>query len=230
MEKDAVVRPNKKTLAEQAYEILYTDIVSGKYRPREELTEVQLAEQLQISRTPVREALKRLKDMGLLVGNNYSRMNVKVTTREEVEEVMDIRTMLEIYTIEAAIDCCKQEDIQALERILERTKAALERDATEEVISCNSQFHEYLYQISGKEVTIQLLNSLRTRLSHYRVMGRSSGMHWRNYEGHVRIVEHIRNKDKERLVAEILKHTLESKESILAGLVKDERNSQSTGS
>lgn len=216
--------PNKKTLAEQTYEILYNGIISGRFKPGDVLTEVQLAEQLHISRTPVREALKRLKEMGLLVGSSYTRMTVKEITREEINEVMHIRTLLEMYTIEAAVTACTDKDIQVLEGILEKTRNALEQNNYSELFAYNSQFHEYLTQISGKEVALQLLNTLRTRVAHYRVIGRPSGMHWRNYEGHCRMVEHLRNRDKQKLVAEVLKHTEESRTSTLAGLERSESN------
>lgn len=214
-------KPNKKTLADQTYDILYNSIISGEFRTGDELVEQQLAKILQVSRTPIREALKRLKAMDLVEGNSYSKMTVKRITPEEIDEVTDIRTLLEIYTIEKAVDNCTPEDIRALEAILEKTYEQIKAGDLIEVISLNAQFHETLSRISGKKMAIQMLNSLRDILNRHRIAGLASGYCWRNYEAHLRLVDALRNKDKARAIEEIKRHMQESKQSSLEGLASE---------
>jgi DNA-binding GntR family transcriptional regulator len=214
-------KPNKKTLAEQTYEILYNGIINGEFRTGDELVEQQLAKILQVSRTPIREALKRLKAMDLVEGSSYSKMTVKKITPEEIDEVTDIRTLLEIYTMEKAVDHCTPEDIRALETILEKTREQIMAGNLIEVISLNTQFHETLIGISGKKMAIQMLNSLRDILNRHRIAGLASGYSWRNYEAHLRLVDALRRKDKVSAVEEIRRHMQESRQSSLEGLAAE---------
>ena len=215
-------KPNKKTLAEQTYDILYRKIIYGELKPGDELVEHQLSQMLQVSRTPVREALKRLKAMDLVEGSSYSKMTVKGITLEEIDEVTDLRTLLEIYTIEKAVDSCTPEDIRTLEEILEKSYAEMQSGNLAGIIAMNTQFHETLNGISGKKMAVQMLGTMRDILNRHRIARAAVASAWHNYEAHLEIMDALKNKDKERAVAEITRHMEETKEALLKGMAAGE--------
>lgn len=208
----------KKTLAEQIYDILYNAIITGSLKPGEELVEHQLATKLSVSRTPIREAFSRLRAEGLVEGNNYTKMVVKTLSVEEIEEVFDLRTLMEIYAIEATIDRCTDQDIANLEDILQESAANIAVGDLIKVVEYNTLYHETLNRISGKKRVIQLLSTFRDISLRYRVFGiKTQEFAFELYQSHLRILECIKRRDKQGAVHEIKAHMEESKEATIKG-------------
>lgn len=209
----------KKTLTDQIYEVLYKSIIAGEILSGQELVEHQLSREFNISRTPIREAFNRLKAIGLVEGNNYSKVMVKGFSREEIEEVYDIRTLLETYSIEKAIENFTEEDIVFLEDILKQAYDHIMSGNVNKVVEINTIFHEKINRISGKKQAIKMLNSLRDIIIISRVSGnKDKDFSLQVYQSHLRLVQAIKNKDKMSAVAEIKKHMEESKQTALSSM------------
>lgn len=101
----------KKSLADQAYEIIKNNIMNLTYPPGMPLTEALLTEELGMSRNPVRTALKMLQSEGLIVTDYYKSMTVKEITDKDINELYQLRELLEGSAFKLSLKVEKQENI-----------------------------------------------------------------------------------------------------------------------
>lgn len=111
-----IVSKRKKNLSEVAYQQIKDALCSGKIRPGEILSESQLAESLGMSRTPVREAIRALASEDWLEIHNGIGAYVKPLSSKDIEDLYEIRTLLEIQAAKTAIRHITNEDIDSLEQ------------------------------------------------------------------------------------------------------------------
>ncbi|QTC40383.1 GntR family transcriptional regulator [Bacillus sp. V3] len=130
----------KETLAEQAFNLIKKDIISGKLAPAEELPEKKLAQELGISRTPVREALTRLAGEGLVVLSDQKIATVASFTEEDAMHFMEIRTLLEVYNLEAIFPL-ELEVLGGVKANLDEQLKAITKGCYEEFIDLDREFH-----------------------------------------------------------------------------------------
>jgi DNA-binding GntR family transcriptional regulator len=164
-------RLQEVSLAEEARESIRTAILDGSLRPGEKLVIEQLAEELGISRTPVREALKALEVDGLVGMRRHSGAYVEAIGDREIAHRYAIRALLEGYAARVACRADSQAMADRLEancRELESAAAALDRGEATEVaalVELNSRFHATIREGSGSATVERLLNSLRNPVS-----------------------------------------------------------------
>ncbi len=110
---------SKDTLSDKAYHIIKEAIVSNQYKPGDILVEETLAEQLSISRTPIRDALKRLQFEHIIVPNDNKKLVVSEVSLSDIENVTKVRNSLEILAVsllEGNMDAAKKKALKRLER------------------------------------------------------------------------------------------------------------------
>lgn len=154
-------RATKTNLADGVYEQLRWDIVHGVLRPNESLIEAELADRLDVSRTPVRESLQRLAADGLIV-LRHRRWQVYEHSAEEVRELYEVRACQESYA--ARFACERGTDEQIAEIAAARELATRLADPAERVLN-NDKFHDLVNQSSGNARLCELIQ--RTRLYHF---------------------------------------------------------------
>jgi DNA-binding GntR family transcriptional regulator len=130
----------KESLAEQAFNLIKKDIISGKLAPEEELPEKKLAQELGISRTPVREALRRLAVEGLVVLSDQKIGRVASFTVEDALHFIEIRTLLEVYNLETS-SLLKNELYGEMRENLDAQLKAITEERYEEFIDLDREFH-----------------------------------------------------------------------------------------
>ncbi len=139
----------QSSLADHITQQLRSAIISGQLAPGERLAEPVLAERLGVSRSPVREALKRLEAMGLV----RSRLNhgafVWEPTEADVEEIVSLRRMLEIHAAEQVLPTVQADDIEQLAQMIHEQERAIEVDAYLELVESDRNFHEYMIRKTG---------------------------------------------------------------------------------
>ena len=114
-----------KTIRDQVYQILRDEICAGKYAPGSWLQETELTEYLGVSRSPVREALRRLVADGLLMEIPNKGVFVKEFTARDIDEIFDMRVMLESYAIRNSRSRMTSARLQKLFDILEKLEHTL---------------------------------------------------------------------------------------------------------
>src|SRR5690606_12292208 len=118
---------NYKPLRELVFEVLREAIITGKLRPGERLMEVQLAEELGVSRTPVREAIRKLELEGLVLMIPRRGAYVAEISMKDIADVFEIRAALEGLAAQLAAERCTPEEIENLERSLVQINVSAER-------------------------------------------------------------------------------------------------------
>lgn len=155
------------TLADQVYERLEKDILTGVYKRGEILTEAALCENLGVSRTPVREALRRLEQDHIIEGSGKG-MVVLGITPEDVKIIYDIRGLVEGLAAAACAKNATDEQIEEMKELVELQEFYVSKKDSEKVKTMDSRFHEKLYQYSGSAVYYDTLMPLHTKVQKVR--------------------------------------------------------------
>lgn len=143
----------------KVYKILKNEILSGHYKPGDVLNERKLSENLGISRTPVREALQMLEQDGWLQIETYKGAVVREFDWRYMQETAHIRSALEVCAIEGAAAQITESDLALLEQIQKEQQKVLENFDLEAFIMQDRRFHTCLYELSGNQQLIRLLEN-----------------------------------------------------------------------
>ncbi len=155
------------SLADQVFEHLETDILSGKYQRGDILTENRLCEILGVSRTPIREALRRLQQEHLIVETGKGSQVLGIS-EDDLRDIYIIREQLEGFAAKMAAENASAEDINELKSALELQEFYLAKQNSEQIRLMDNRFHEILYKISGSHVFYNTLLPLHKKVQKYR--------------------------------------------------------------
>jgi DNA-binding GntR family transcriptional regulator len=202
---------------EKTYDYLKANILSGHFIPGERLAEEHLAEELGVSRTPVREALHKLEQEGLIEPLESRGFRIPQDSPEEIEDLFDIRTVLEGYTLKIICERITDEQMAMLEEIVEKADDALRRKRIDEVFQWNTQFHDTLHSlVADKRRFHSLIVNMRKYVLRYRKDTlQNLGAAKRASDGHRQILLALTLKDPELCERVMRTHIRQSKEDAL---------------
>ena len=146
------------------YRLLRNNLLCGRIEPGKPLTIRGLAEILDVSPMPVREALHRLACEGAVEVKNNRRVIVPLMTAEKFSELCELRILLETHAAEGALPYIKEEDITKLERLDATIDEAVEAYDVDNISLCNQAFHRYLYSANPFQIAVPLIESLWLQL------------------------------------------------------------------
>ena len=210
------------SIREKVYENLKSAILSGHYTPGEKLAEEHLAERLGVSRTPVREALHKLESEGLIKPRKKRGFNVSRDTKEDVEELFELRSILEGHTLRVISRIISEEILSELNESIQKAEEALRRNRIEEVFKWNTRFHDMLHELVVDKTRLhRLLVDIRKYVLRYRkdTLQYPDGGR-RAVEGHKKILLALRLKDPElceRVMREHIKEAMDDAIQSLSG-------------
>ena len=159
LEKTADLKTNQ-----WVYQLLRTNLLCGKIAPGIPLTIRGLAEALNVSPMPVREALHRLACEGAVEAKNNRRVIVPLMTAEKFSELCELRILLETHAAESALPYVRESDISNLERIDASIDDAVQRGDAEATSLLNQDFHRSLYSANPFQIVVRLIESLWLQL------------------------------------------------------------------
>src|SRR5699024_6379970 len=136
-----------------AYAEIKEQIIKGILEPDSSIVEDHLATDLEISRTPLREALHRLEVEELVVRQNNGRLKVAPISKKEVEEICTVRSKLEGIVVMQATENATEEDLFHLTNITRMIKESLKEGHRENVLVYGSEFHSYIYERSEEHTS-----------------------------------------------------------------------------
>ena len=154
-------------LRQSVYEALVELVVAGRLRPGQHLVETELARQLGVSRQPVREALHRLEAEGWVDLRPNQGAFVHVPTDEEVDQLLDVRELLEVEAARLAAAAASADDIARLRAICREGEAAVEAGDTRRFVAVNTEFHAELARVAGNAVLAELAEIVGRRVRWY---------------------------------------------------------------
>lgn len=155
------------SLADQVFEHLETDILSGKYQKGEVLTEMKLTAELGVSRTPVREALRRLQAEHL-IEESAKGMVVMGISKQDLEDIFEIRAHLEGLTAHMAADRITPEQLKELKDVVDLQEFWVNKGDPDHIKGLDSRFHELVYKFSGSMIFFDTLIPLHKKTQKYR--------------------------------------------------------------
>lgn len=216
-----------KPLRDLVFEQLREAILVGLLRPGERLMEIQLAEQMGVSRTPVREALRKLELEGLVVMVPRKGAYVADLSVKDIAEVFEIRAALEGLAASLAALRATQEELDQLERHLHQIAECLATGRIQEGIQADVAFHDALFSAARNGRLKQLGANLREQVMRFRVRTMSQPARMRvAIEEHRAIVEAIAARDPE-LARQRAEEHIESAENSLMELIGTEQSEPS---
>lgn len=202
---------------ERVYRHIKSGVLSGKFSPGERLVEEHLAEAIGVSRTPVREALHKLELEGLVRPLETRGFCVSEDSRDDMEELFELRAILEGYTLRIACTRATEKDLLRLGRCIDKAAEALKRKAIEDVFKWNTRFHDALHDlIAPKRRLHQMIVEIRKYVLRYRkdsLRFLASGQ--RTLEGHRKIILALQLRDPDLCERVMRKHIEEAKEDAL---------------
>ena len=156
-------------LRDVVFNTLRQAILRGELKPGERLMEIQLANKLGVSRTPIREALRKLGLEGLV--NMVPRKGAEVAdiTEKSLRDVLEVRKALEELSVQLACEKITEEEIEELKRVAERFKDTLNDQDVTKIAEADVAFHDVIYTATDNQKLILLLNNLREQMYRYRV-------------------------------------------------------------
>ena len=202
------------TLADQVFERLETDILSEKYARGEILVEMELCQDLGVSRTPVREALRRLQQEHLV--EEYGKgLKVLGVTNEDLEDIMELRLRLEGLAAARAAERITDEQLKELKETLDLQEFYLTKHDSDHIKGMDSKFHEMIYKFSDSVVIYDTLLPLHKKVQRYRKKSvENNSRATLSVEEHRAIYEALAAHDPKAAEKAILKHTQNAKDHI----------------
>lgn len=212
---------NYKPLREIVFETLREAIISGKLKAGERLMEVQLAEEMGVSRTPVREAIRKLELEGFVVMVPRKGAYVAGISTKDITEVFEIRAALESLAASLAAERITEEELEELERLLVQVAECAQKDDLEKLIEIDTQFHDCLYKASRNDRLVQIISNLREQIQRFRTTSLASpGRMKQTLKEHKKIVEAISQRDMKLAHDLAIEHIENAENSILEALEK----------
>lgn len=193
---------------ESVYRRMRSDLLTGRIRPGERVTEQWAADHYRVSRTPVREACRRLAEEGLLTHRPRHGYSAPVIDRREIEELYEVRRALEVLAVRrAAATEGPRAPLVSLRRAWEGDPAATGAD----VVYRDEAFHVGLVRVGGNRSLAGLLDSINARIRLVRVYDFLDGERVRvTVEQHLGILEAVEERDAERAARLMDAHIAES--------------------
>ncbi len=155
------------SLADQIFDKLENDILVGEYQKGDVLTEIKLSETLGVSRTPIREALRRLEQENIIVMSTKGAVVVGISP-EDIEAIYEMRVRIEGYAAKCAAENASDEDIKNLFDIVELQEFYIIKGDAQRIMECDSRFHRTLYKMTGSVPICTTLTELHKKIIKFR--------------------------------------------------------------
>lgn len=181
-------------LRDVVFNTLRQAILKGELAPGERLMEIQLAEKLGVSRTPIREAIRKLELEGLVLMIPRKGAEVAKISEKSLRDVLEVRRSLEDLAIELACERMSEQEMVQLQAAQKAFKEAIARGNAMEIAQTDEHFHDVIYLGTYNDKLVQMLNNLREQMYRYRL-------------------EYIKDEEKRQILVLEHAHILEALES-----------------
>lgn len=204
-----------KPLRELVYEELRMLIMTGKIKPGTRMMEIDLAESMGVSRTPVREAIRQLEKDNLVTIEPRKGAYVSDISPADLENMLVVREPLEGLATYLATEIIKKEDLLEIERVNNEYEAAMKSGDREKMITSDTKFHNMIIQNSHNKYLIGILQDLQEQVLRFRYIYFQSPKRAENVvEDHRAILEALKAQDAERARDYSVDHVVKLRESI----------------
>ncbi len=216
----------RRVLREEIKEYLIEAILRGQLRPGDRIIETRIAQDLGVSQTPVREALRDLELLGFVTSEPFRGTRVRAFTHEELVQIYPIRAAIEGVAARAAATRITTEQLLALEEQIDRMREASELGDEATAIEADIAFHRIIVEASGNRLLEQFWTSLSLATTTFLTFS----IHRRAIEGlaarHEPILEALRARDPDRAEAAMRRHIEEPGRWVYEALSREQPEPQ----
>ncbi len=219
---DLIAQPNSQNLYEGTFQKLRSLLVEGVIAPGSKLNERELAESLNVSRTPIREAIKRLAADGLveLIANRGA-IAVQLS-HTDVVHTFDVIAQLEGYSGELAAKNISTATLSELEALQYEMMASYARRDLSNYYKLNLRIHHLINQAANNPVLTQLFSQVNARIEALRFRSNQNGVKWEKaVEEHQEMIDALKTHDSERMRKVMIQHVM-NKRDVVIELLKSE--------
>ncbi len=210
------MKSKSRDLTQEASQRIKEMILRYELRPGQRLEHQALAEQLGMSRTPVREGLGRLTEEGFVTRVPHKGYSVSEITAAEARELFDLRECLELYSIERAIKNSSEGDIRDLRSVLGSYKEAVSLGITRQMFLADENFHLKIAEIAGSPVLKRMLTTLFEKIIMKRTIeGISPSSGLTSYRRHLRVFRAIEKRNVKEARQQIREHVETGRRAVL---------------
>ena len=215
-----------KPLRELVLDAIRTAIMNGVLQPRERLMEIQLAEELGVSRTPIRKALRKLELEGFIVMVPRKGAYVADLSFKDIADVFEIRAALEGLAAGLAAERITEEELETMERLIVGKQEAINSGDIDKLVEVDTKFHELLYQSSRNDRLATIISNLREQIQRFRLTSLSfPGRNKESLREHKQLLEAIQARDSQ-LARQLAQEHIENAENVLLECIKMEELGQ----
>ncbi|MFE5317769.1 GntR family transcriptional regulator [Paenibacillus sp. NPDC056579] len=197
------------SISTQVYTRLKREILEGGLSPGERLIVTDIAGRFQISQAPVREALERLKQEGLIIGKANKGSVVSNITRDEINDIYILREILEGFAVRRTMPKLDDSNFQYLEEVVSRMKEAIETEDLMGTVEIDLEFHGFFYKQCGNHAILEAWERMSTKVMRFMAISNQRHSSDKLVEAHNALIDSLRNGDidaAESLFLEHIKH------------------------
>ena len=214
-------------LRDVVFNTLRQAILTGELKPGERLMEIHLADRLGVSRTPVREAIRRLELEGLVTMIPRRGAEVAQITEKSMGDVLEVRRALDALCAELACDRITEEGLAALRQACDHFEQVISTKDAKKIAQADVALHDIIVQATGNQRLIQLVNNLSEQMYRYRFEYiKDNSQHETLVKEHRIIYQSIVKKDRETAAAAARTHIDNQKKAIIRQIRLDKKNSK----
>ena len=213
-------------LRDVVFYTLRQSILTGELKPGERLMEIHLADKLGVSRTPVREAIRRLELEGLVTMFPRRGAEVAQITEKSMNDVLEVRRTLDALCAELACDRITEDGLEALRHACEHFEQCVSTGDAKKIAQADVALHDIIVEATGNQRLIQLVNNLSEQMYRYRFEYiKDSSQHETLVREHRIIYQSIVDKDKDTAAAAAKTHIYNQKKAIIRQIRLENRRS-----
>ncbi len=219
------------SIADQIFEQLQSDILTGKYQKGELLSEQKLSEELGVSRTPIREAIRRLEQDHILQDTSKGTVVIGISP-EDMLDMYDIRVLLEGQAAARAAKNITDEQLAEMKDILDLQKFYIDKDAEmstkkDNIRDQDTRFHDLLFRAAGSVVFYDTLSSIHHKITKFRrVSINKKSRAQESYEEHIAIYEALTAHEPELARSATVRHIINARDNIMKRLTEEGKDAE----
>lgn len=203
-------------LRDVVFNTLRESILKGEMKPGERLMEIHLADKLGVSRTPIREAIRKLELEGLVTMIPRRGAEVAQISPKGLQDVLEVRQALDALAMELACERITQEEIRRLRHACDRFREVTRTRDAVQIAQADVELHDIIVQAGGNERLAQMVGNLSQQMYRYRLEYiKDISQHGRLIEEHEEIFRCVSTRDREAGARAIKMHIYNQEQSIL---------------
>ncbi len=206
-------------LRDVVFQTLRKGILTGELKPGERLLEIHLADKLGVSRTPIREAIRKLELEGLVTMIPRRGAEVANITEKSLRDVLEVRRALDVLSVELACDRMTEDELIRLQAACEQFERALVTKDLTQIAKADIAFHDIILESTGNGRLVQLVANLSEQMYRYRFEYiKDERNHPKLKEEHHQILNFLREKNKAEAAKAVAGHVDSQEASIIHSL------------